>query len=81
MIFIGVGKTIRLISECCLSVEDEISRAGECYIAVDLAFLAEGDYPNFKLLDNNGSIATALKNLTSGIIPVPDMLLIQSSIF
>jgi hypothetical protein len=63
-----------LVEEIGLSREQHFEPRPVC------AFLAEGDYPNFKLLDNNGSIATALKNLTSGIIPVPDMFLAAYSI-
>jgi flavin-dependent amine oxidoreductase len=44
------------------------------------AFLKAGEFPKFKLLTNNGSPATALANLTSGIIPVPDMFLAAYSI-
>jgi protoporphyrinogen oxidase len=45
-----------------------------------LAFLRAGEFPNLKLLTNNGSAASALANLTSGIIPVPDMFLAAYSV-
>ena len=44
------------------------------------ALLKAGEFPNLKLLTNNGSAASALANLTSGIIPVPDMFLAAYSV-
>ena len=44
------------------------------------ALLKAGDFPKLRLLTNNGSAASALANLTSGIIPVPDMFLAAYSI-
>ena len=63
-----------LAKEIGLSQERDFEKRPIC------AFLAEGDYPNFKLLEDNGSFRTSLKNLTSGIIPVPDMFLAAYSI-
>ena len=42
--------------------------------------LKAGDFPNLSLLTNNGSAASSVANLTSGIIPVPDMFLAAYSI-
>ena len=63
-----------LAKEIGLSQERDFEKRPIC------AFLAEGDYPNFKLLEDNGSFQTSLKNLTSGIIPLPDMFLAAYSI-
>jgi Flavin containing amine oxidoreductase len=39
------------------------------------AFLQLGDFPNFKYVTDNGSLTSLVSNLTSGIMPVPDMFL------
>jgi hypothetical protein len=44
------------------------------------ALLKAGEFPNLKLLTNNGSLASALANMTSGIIPAADMFLAAYSV-
>jgi phytoene dehydrogenase-like protein len=44
------------------------------------AFLEAGDFPNFKLMTNNGDLASFVRNLTAGVLPLPDMLLWAYSI-
>jgi uncharacterized protein with NAD-binding domain and iron-sulfur cluster len=44
------------------------------------ALLKAGEFPNLKLLTNNGSLASALVNMTSGIIPAADMFLAAYSV-
>jgi flavin-dependent amine oxidoreductase len=64
----------KLVGELGLSREHDFEPRPTC------AFLEAGEFPKLKLLTNNGSPATALANLTSGIIPVPDMFLAAYSI-
>jgi hypothetical protein len=63
-----------LAHELGLSRERDFEQRPTC------AFLQAGDFPKFKLLTNNGSPSTAIANLTSDIIPVPDMFLAAYSI-
>jgi len=60
----------------------DLGRSRETYFEQRPTFglLKAGDFPNLSLLTNNGSTASALANLTSGIIPAPDMFLAAYSI-
>jgi hypothetical protein len=64
----------RLVGELGLSRERDFEQRPT------LAFLKAGEFPNLKLLTNNGSAASALANLTSGTIPAPDMFLAAYSV-
>ena len=64
----------RLAEELNLSRERDFEQRPTC------AFLKAGESPNLSLLTNNGSAASSVANLTSGIIPVPDMFLAAYSI-
>ncbi len=64
----------RLAEELDLSRERDFEQRPTC------AFLKAGEFPNLSLLTNNGSAASSVANLTSGIIPVPDMFLAAYSI-
>jgi hypothetical protein len=64
----------RLVGELGLSRERDFEHRPT------LAFLKAGEFPNLELLTNNGSAASALANLTSGIIPAPDMFLAAYSV-
>src|SRR5271170_3248625 len=64
----------QLVGELGLSREQDFDPRPTC------AFLKAGEFPKLKLLTNNGSPATASANLTSGIIPAPDMFLAAYSI-
>jgi hypothetical protein len=43
-------------------------------------FLRRNEFPNFKRLTNSGSLESLASNLTSGIMPVPDMFLTTYSV-
>jgi Flavin containing amine oxidoreductase len=58
-----------LIKDVGLTRERDFERRPVC------GFLEKGKFPNYKLLDDNGSVKTSLQNLLSGILPVPDMFL------
>ncbi len=58
-----------LIKDVGLIRERDFERRPEC------GFLEKGQFPNYKLLADNGSVKTWLQNLLSGILPVPDMFL------
>jgi hypothetical protein len=45
-----------------------------------LGFLPLGEFPNYRLLVNNGSIWTVIPNLLAGILPAPDMFLADYAI-
>ncbi len=64
----------RLVGELGLSREQDFEQRPT------FALLKAGEFPNLKLLTNNGSAASALANLTSGIIPAPDMFLAAYSV-
>ena len=64
----------RLAEELDLSRERDFEQRPTC------AFLKAGEFPNLNLLTNNGSAASSVANLTSGIIPVPDMFLAAYSV-
>ncbi len=64
----------RLAEELNLTRERDFEQRPTC------AFLKAGESPNLSLLTNNGSAASSVANLTSGIIPVPDMFLAAYSI-
>ena len=64
----------RLAEELNLSRERDFEQRPTC------AFLKAGESPKLSLLTNNGSAASSVANLTSGIIPVPDMFLAAYSI-
>ncbi|MGA8443879.1 MAG: FAD-dependent oxidoreductase [Roseiarcus sp.] len=64
----------KLVAELGLSLEHDFDPRPTC------AFLKAGEFPKLKLLTNNGSPESALANLTSGIIPVPDMFLAAYSL-
>jgi hypothetical protein len=64
----------RLADELGLSRKHDFEPRPTC------AFLKAGEFPKLRLLTNNGSPRTALANLTSDIIPVPDMFLAAYSI-
>jgi hypothetical protein len=58
-----------LMKDIGLTRETHFDRLPAC------GFLRAGEFPNYRLLVDNGSPKTVIQNLFSGIMPVPDMFL------
>ena len=64
----------KLVEDVGLSREGNFERRDDC------AVLSPNDFPNYHVLTNIGSFDTAIKNLFSGILSIPEMFLVNYTI-